>query len=110
MGSDGPPVPAYPGRDVTGRRCSMIRRIGAVLWGLLLAAPCVTAQDVATGTFTVGGKAVAIKHAYAKEVPDTFAKGKTGYEVVLSDVPLVPNDYEQVQKVKAGKLHYIELT
>lgn len=64
----------------------------------------------AVGEFTVKGKTAQLKYAYARAIPYSFDKTKTEYEVTLSDAPWSPTDYNQIDKVKAGTLHFIQLT
>ena len=64
----------------------------------------------AAGEFTVNGQTARLAYAYATAEEDHFEKGKTGYSVILSDQPWNPRDYNQLDKVKAGTLHYVELT
>jgi hypothetical protein len=68
------------------------------------------AGGTASGQFTVNGKAAAFKTATAKATADSFEPSKTGYELVLSDVPGLPGPYGSNDEVSAGKLHYIQLT
>ncbi len=64
----------------------------------------------AVGEMTVNGQTAKLLYAYARAMPDSHDKTKTDYDVVLSDVPWNPKDYNQNDHVKAGTLHYIELT
>lgn len=64
----------------------------------------------AVGEFTVNGQTAKLLYARAVAQPDSFDKTKTGYSVTLSDVPWNPKEYNQNDKVKAGTLHYLELS
>jgi hypothetical protein len=64
----------------------------------------------AVGEFTVQGQSAKLLYAYATAGPDSFDKTKTAYTVILSDLPWNPKDYNQMDRVKAGTLHYVELT
>jgi hypothetical protein len=64
----------------------------------------------AVGELTVNGQSAKLLYAYAYATPDSFEKGKTAYHVILSDVPWNPKDYSQNDRVKAGTLHYIDIT
>jgi hypothetical protein len=64
----------------------------------------------AVGEFTVQGQTAKLLYAYATAGPDTFDKTKTAYHVILSDIPWNPKEYNQLDRVKAGTLHYVELT
>jgi len=64
----------------------------------------------AVGEFTVNGQSAKLLYAYATAGPDSFDKTKTEYKVTLSDVPWNPKDYGANDKVKAGTLHYVELS
>ncbi len=64
----------------------------------------------AVGEFTVNGKAAKLLYARATAGPDSFDKTKTEYHVTLSDAPWKPNDSSQSDKVKAGTLHWLELS
>jgi hypothetical protein len=70
----------------------------------------VAEKGKAVGEFTVNGQTAKLLYAWASAGPDSFDKTKTGYRVVLSDVPWNPKDYNQNDKVKAGTLHYVELS
>jgi hypothetical protein len=63
-----------------------------------------------SGTFTVGRETIALKHVTVAAVPDSFLKGQTAYKVTLSDAPIADGDFARRDKVKAGQLHYLELT
>jgi hypothetical protein len=64
----------------------------------------------AVGEFTVNGQTARLLYARAVSEPDSFDKTKTAYRVTLSDQPWNPKEYNQNDKVKAGTLHYIELS
>ncbi|HKD11581.1 MAG TPA: hypothetical protein VKE50_05870 [Thermoanaerobaculia bacterium] len=64
----------------------------------------------AVGEFTVNGQTAKLLYARAVAEPDSFDKTKTAYKVTLSDGPWNPKDYNQNDKVKAGTLHYVELS
>jgi hypothetical protein len=64
----------------------------------------------AVGEFTVNGQTAKLLYAFATAEPDSFDKTKTAYRVILSDAPWNPKDYSQNDKVKAGTLHYVELS
>jgi len=78
---------------------------------LLLAAAAVADDGVATGKFTLGGKSVALTHAYAVAQPDSFDKSRENVLVVLSDAP-IPNDslwddFHGIKLAATGQLHAI---
>ncbi|MEZ5402167.1 MAG: hypothetical protein R2729_21010 [Bryobacteraceae bacterium] len=60
-----------------------MRRLSAVflLPGLLSA-------GTASGTMTLNGQAIAVKHAYAVQIPDWFDKTKMATRLVVSDSPM----------------------
>ena len=64
----------------------------------------------AVGEFTVNGQTAQLLYARAVAEPDSFDKTKTAYRVTLSDAPWNPKDYNQLDKVKAGTLHYLDLS
>jgi len=64
----------------------------------------------ATGELTVNGQTAKLLYAYAYATPDSFDKTKTAYHVILSDQPWNPKEYNQNDHVKAGTLHYIDVT
>lgn len=64
----------------------------------------------AEGEFTANGQTAKLLYAYAVAQPDSFDKTKIEYRVTLSDQPWNPKDYNQNDKVKAGSLHYVELS
>lgn len=64
----------------------------------------------AEGEFTVNGQTAKLLYVRAVAEPDSFDKTKTAYRVTLSDQPWNPKDYNQMDKVKAGTLHYLELS
>jgi hypothetical protein len=64
----------------------------------------------ADGEFTANGQTAKLLYARAVAEPDSFDKTKTAYRVTLSDQPWNPKDYNQMDKVKAGSLHYVELS
>jgi hypothetical protein len=64
----------------------------------------------AEGEFTANGQTAKLLYARAVAEPDSFDKTKTAYRVTLSDQPWNPKDYNQMDKVKAGSLHYVELS
>jgi hypothetical protein len=64
----------------------------------------------ADGEFTVNGQTAKLLYARAAAEPDSFDKTQTAYRVTLSDVPWNPKEYNQNEKVKAGTLHYIDLS
>jgi hypothetical protein len=70
----------------------------------------VTESGKAVGEFTANGQMAKLSYAYAYATPDSFDKTKTAYHVILSDVAWNPKDYNQNDRVKAGTLHYIELS
>ena len=70
----------------------------------------VTESGKAVGELTVNGQTAKLLYAYAYATPDSFDKTKTAYHVILSDVAWNPKDYNQNDHVKAGTLHYIELS
>jgi len=78
---------------------------------LLLAVAASGDDGVASGKFTLGGKAVALTHAYAVARPDTFDKSQENVLIVLSDAP-IPNDslwddFPGLKLAAAGQLHAI---
>ena len=64
----------------------------------------------AVGEFTVKGKTVPLKYAFARAVPYSFDTTKVAYEVILSDAPWNPKEYNQMDRVKAGTLHFVTVT
>jgi hypothetical protein len=69
--------------------------------------------STATGTFTVNGKTVALKHVYALIKPDLFHDEKDALYVVLSDAPIEESKLRSplglVDEARAGTLHAIEV-
>ncbi|HKA37377.1 MAG TPA: hypothetical protein VKH43_11205 [Thermoanaerobaculia bacterium] len=63
----------------------------------------------AAGEMTVDGKTVKLQYAWAREVPDAGNPVRKSYEVRLSDAPWDPKDPDPSGRVRAGKLHYVEL-
>jgi len=60
----------------------------------------------ATGTLTVDGKRITLKHAYAMAQPDTFDAGKTVIAVLLTEEPLdadALNDAEELDDAVMGQ-------
>ena len=70
----------------------------------------VSEKGKASGEFTVNGQTAKLLYARAVAEPDSFDKTKTAYRVTLSDQPWNPKEYNQTDKVKAGTLHYLELS
>jgi hypothetical protein len=70
----------------------------------------VSEMGKAVGELTVDGQTAKLLYATAIARPDSFDKTKTAYEVTLSDAPWNAKEYNQNDKVKAGTLHYLELT
>jgi hypothetical protein len=99
-------------RRVLGVAAAMALAASVVAWGAQgTGKPAAgAAAGTATGQFTVNGKTATLKSATAKATADTFDASKTGYTLVLSDVPGLPGPYGSTDKVSAGTLHYIELT
>lgn len=64
----------------------------------------------AVGEFTVNGKTAPLKYAFARAVPYSFDRTKVAYEVILSDAPWNPKEYNQMDRVKAGTLHFVTVT
>jgi len=90
----------------------------ALVFAVLSRAPAVVAQSsgsesTVSGTFTVNGKTVALKYAYALIKPDMFHEEKDALYVVLSDVPVddatLRDDFDLIHLARAGKLHAIEV-
>lgn len=80
----------------------------------LCTAPALAAEQTASGTFTVNGTTTRVAHAYAREVPSFFDKGRNDLEIIVSDVPLDAkaqrNAAMRMEMARAGKLHAFEMT
>jgi hypothetical protein len=78
-------------------------------------APAAAAAPAATGTasgaFTVGGKTVQLRHSYAFAAPDRMDRTKEIVTLVLSDVPVEPQQAQmslELQKLmRANQLHAV---
>lgn len=93
---------------------SRIFRIACVCGlNVLLAAAAIGDQGTATGTITLGGKTVALTHAYALARTDTFDKTKQNTLIVLSDAAIPADalweDFPGLKMAAAGKLHAVEV-
>ncbi|MEO8431181.1 MAG: hypothetical protein ABI592_06690 [Acidobacteriota bacterium] len=64
----------------------------------------------ATGELTVGAETAKLAHSWAREIPELTEKSRTGYWVLISDVPWKPADGDPAALAKSGALHAIELT
>ena len=68
-------------------------------------------SGTASGTLTINGKAIALKHAHAQDAKDPF-KGTPLIRVVLSDVPVSDESMEDdtgvPDLIQAGKLNAME--
>ena len=62
----------------------------------------------AEGEFTVKGKTVPLKYAFARTFPDS--SGQARIEVILPDAPWNSNDSNPMDRVKAGTLHFVKLS
>lgn len=90
-----------------------LRRSSAALVVLSLLAAAAPAQQAgtATGTLTVNGKAVQLKHAYAQASKNNPQDTEEFVRVILSDVPIPPlrmSSDALRRMAKEGQLHAIE--
>ena len=82
---------------------------------LFLAVALAAAADdgVANGKFTLGGKTVALTHAYAVAQPDTFDASRENVLVILSDTAIPGDslweDFPGLKLAAAGQLHAIQV-
>lgn len=78
----------------------------------LIPGALLAAQNNASGTLTLQGQTVTIRHAYAVQIPDWFEKTKFGTRLVLSDSPIqasaIPDYMELVSLARAGRIHAIQ--
>ncbi|HEV8117712.1 MAG TPA: hypothetical protein VGQ32_04265 [Thermoanaerobaculia bacterium] len=72
--------------------------------------PASVGSGKAAGELTVEGRTSKLLYAYAREVPDSADPSKKGYDIILSDAPWNPKRGDQDALVKAGALHFIQLT
>lgn len=78
---------------------------------LMFTAPMATAQT-ATGTLTLQGKAIEMRHAAAIRVPDFFDKTKEATRLVISSTPIpaaaLSQDMELFSLARAGKFDGVQ--
>ena len=70
----------------------MRQRTLAALFALFVSIPAVHAADSAQGTFTLDGKPIKLRYAYAVSGPDTFDETKKAYLLILSEKPIAASD------------------
>ena len=67
-------------------------------------------EGKAAGEFTVEGQTARLQYASARELPDSADPSRKGYEVTLSDLPWDPGEPDVLGKVRAGTLHFVQLS
>jgi len=70
----------------------MFKRTLVALLTAFVLLPALIAADSAQGTFTVDGKTIKLRYAYAVSGPDTFDETKKAYLLILSDKPIAAAD------------------
>jgi len=84
-----------------------------LLLGLLAASGSLAASDTASGTLTIQGKKIELKHVYARQIPDWTDKSKLGVLVVITDQPVSEDAREDtgvmMDHYSEGKFHGAKL-
>jgi len=70
----------------------MHKRTLLALVAAFLSLPALFAADTAQGTFTLDGKPIKLRYAYAASGPDTFDETKKAYLLILSEKPIAAAD------------------
>ena len=74
--------------------------------------PAALLAGTASGTMTVQGQAIAVKYAYAVQIPDWFDKTKTGTRLLVSDAPvpeaMLQDEGELMRLSRDGKINAVQ--
>ena len=88
-------------------RHTLLRALPSILALALAAAGSAgAAENIATGeaagTFSIDGKAVALRHAYAMRQPSDFDETKTDTAILLTEDPLPPESFEKLKDLESA--------